>query len=698
MSFLNPLFLIALVAAAIPLLIYLLNVRKPKKVLFSTLAFFDSLKQSALKRLKLKRLLLLAVRILAVLMLVLAAARPQLPGGFGTAGDEAPKAIAILLDNSPSMEQIDQNGPYFDQAKQVAEELISMSDSDDQILLNVTNGEILSLPFQSASAVLTRLPDLSNENKGNFIQDRLRDAIQRLEQAPEPNKWIYIITDGQESQLQPIAETEFENFEDMRIQFITLGNAEPSNTGIENVELESSSTELSLRSQVRNYGTDEAQNQFLSFIVDGELVSQQAIQISPGESQEFIFPLTETNSSNISAELLIEGDELTFDNRFFAAIELPEQRDIAVISDQRNRSGFDSYLVPVLEVMAENEDRFSVSFFNFSELETEELNNYDAIILDGLRSVPDYLSQTVLDVVQRGGGALLMPAADGDINSYNRLLGFGSAGMYTEVEGSYGSFEVIDRMAEPEEGHPIIDTIFEIDEGEQVRLNVPEIFYSYRIELGSGRDVFPVLSTRAGSPLLVENRVGNGKIIFSAIGSDPGWSNFPVKPFFAPLFFRTVEYLTRGEGAKLNSFSLGSSFETVVTQSIDRAEIEKEGETVVPDVRQRFEGTQISYLGREWSPGFGTVELNDQELLFSMNQNAMESVLNSLNSAEVEARMKPVFENVQAVHANEDMESFLTELKSASFGKEIWFWFIITAIILLITESVISRFYKIEAI
>jgi hypothetical protein len=702
MSFLNPLFLIALVAAAIPLLIYLLNVRKPKKVRFSTLAFFESLKQTAIKRLKLKRLLLLAVRMLAILMLVLAAARPLLPGNFGGWINNAePKAIVVLIDNSPSMQQVDQNGPYFDQALEIAEELIEMADSDDRILLNVTNGETLPFPFVSKAGALARLSDFSIVNKGNYLAGRIENAFRRLENAPEPNKQIYIISDGQETQLSELTESSFSSQQES-VHFISVGNAEPVNTGVSSVGLESSVSEgqeeLSLRVSIRNYGVREARNQFLNLAIDGELISQQAIQLEAGQTEEYIFPITYSDEKSIAAEVFIEGDELTFDDRQYVNIQLPDTRSVAVISEQTGNQGFQSYLLPLLEVMGEEEGRFDISFYTLQNLDVDNLYEYDAVILDGLQTIPDYLSQTVLDVVQNGGGALLLPAADGDINSYNRMLGFGNAGRYVDVVGSYGSFDVIDRMAEPEGLHPIIDTIFELGEDESVRLNVPELFYLYRIEEGSQSGSFPLLSTRSGQVLLQEQNIGNGRMIFSAIGSDPGWSNFPIKPFYAPFFFRTIEYLARGEGAKISDHKLGERFETVIGQTFDYAEIDKDGETFVPEVAQRFEGTVISYDGKEWEPGFGKIVLDNWEQDFSVNQDAMESRLNSLNRTEIENILELVFENLSVIRAGDNRESFYSNLESASFGKEIWFWFIISAIILLLVESVITRLYKVEII
>src|SRR5690625_2213691 len=114
MSFLNPIFLIAVVTAAIPLFIYLLNIRKPERVRFSSLSFFDLLKTTAIRRIRIKRWLLLALRMTAMILLAVALARPFLPPGIGWFSQSEPKIIGLLIDNSPGMAQVDQHGPYFE--------------------------------------------------------------------------------------------------------------------------------------------------------------------------------------------------------------------------------------------------------------------------------------------------------------------------------------------------------------------------------------------------------------------------------------------------------------------------------------------------------------------------------------------------------------------------------------------------------
>mgnify|MGYP003114132268 FL=1 len=117
MSFLNPIFLFALMAVGLPLLIHLLNLKRPQKVAFSTLAFFQELKNTTIRRIRIKRYLLLLLRLLAIACLAFVLARPFLPPALSSGGNsQAPALNAILLDNSISMSRIGKQGPLFEYA------------------------------------------------------------------------------------------------------------------------------------------------------------------------------------------------------------------------------------------------------------------------------------------------------------------------------------------------------------------------------------------------------------------------------------------------------------------------------------------------------------------------------------------------------------------------------------------------------
>ncbi|HTY01249.1 MAG TPA: BatA domain-containing protein, partial [Bacteroidota bacterium] len=122
MTFLNPFMLFGLVAASVPLVIHLLNLRKLRTVDFSSLRFLKELQRSSIRRVKIRQWLLLAIRTLLIVTLVFAFARPALHGTFaGFLGGRASTAMLLLIDDSPSTSARNDRGEIFPQIRAAAQ-------------------------------------------------------------------------------------------------------------------------------------------------------------------------------------------------------------------------------------------------------------------------------------------------------------------------------------------------------------------------------------------------------------------------------------------------------------------------------------------------------------------------------------------------------------------------------------------------
>src|SRR5690606_22459377 len=141
MIFLNPAVLLGLIAASIPVIIHLLNLRKLKKIEFSTLTFLKELQKNKIRKIKIKQWLLLALRVAIILFLVLAFARPALEGvAIGVTTSAAKTSAVFILDDTFSMSVIDVNGSYLNQAKETIKDLINqLQEGDDAALILVSN-------------------------------------------------------------------------------------------------------------------------------------------------------------------------------------------------------------------------------------------------------------------------------------------------------------------------------------------------------------------------------------------------------------------------------------------------------------------------------------------------------------------------------------------------------------------------------
>ena len=131
-SFLNPAFLWALPAAAIPIVIHLLSRRRLPEVSFRRRSSFATSSRRKSAGCRLREILLLILRTLAILLLVLAFARPSLTPHNTVAHSAA--AVVILIDDSESMAALeDEARPRIDAAKERASAILKRPRPGDEI-------------------------------------------------------------------------------------------------------------------------------------------------------------------------------------------------------------------------------------------------------------------------------------------------------------------------------------------------------------------------------------------------------------------------------------------------------------------------------------------------------------------------------------------------------------------------------------
>jgi Na+/H+ antiporter NhaD/arsenite permease-like protein len=122
LSFLNPLFLFGLTAAAVPILIHRLTKRKALTRKFSAVRLLLQSQRTMTRPQRLRHLFLLALRILAIMSLVFLMARPVLTEPGLLAQEES--ARVIILDNSLSMGYREESGERYALAKKAVNEVM----------------------------------------------------------------------------------------------------------------------------------------------------------------------------------------------------------------------------------------------------------------------------------------------------------------------------------------------------------------------------------------------------------------------------------------------------------------------------------------------------------------------------------------------------------------------------------------------
>ena len=121
MVFLTPLFLLGLLAAAIPIAIHLIRREKPPKLMFSSIRFLKKTSKKLVLFQQLQQILLLILLSAVIALLVIAFARPLINQSVARLMDADPQSAVVLLDISMSMHY----GDVFEQAKEEALQVLA---------------------------------------------------------------------------------------------------------------------------------------------------------------------------------------------------------------------------------------------------------------------------------------------------------------------------------------------------------------------------------------------------------------------------------------------------------------------------------------------------------------------------------------------------------------------------------------------
>lgn len=703
MSFLNPLFLLAVAAVGLPIAIHLLNLRRPSKVSFSTLSFFNELKKTTIRRIKIKQLILLLLRAAAVLCLALVLARPFLPPDMAgaSADNDEPSFNTILLDNSISMARIDAGGPLFDQAKNIITQLAEQSEDEDRFILQLSNGQPFPMATMNKNELQNLLENADIQKSGNYTEQRINLLNEYAASAPFKNKKLFILTDGQPSQFEFLEDRDAGDLlTNISVSWIKVGRPDVQNTFISSVRSATTiggvGTPYMLEIEVTNSGNRLAVNQYLSLQFDGQSAGQYALELKPGESQVYTFEVIPGRTGDIPAKLLIEGDEFSEDNTYFLSVSVPDSRDILWITENDAAgSEFDSYTGIVLKAAAENNAQLNYTQSTLTAFNSKNLSNYDAVLFDGIPTIPEYLYPALTKFVQDGQGILFFPSEKGDIPNYNSFLSQLNAGRYVGLKGEYASFNPVASIDELPVGHPILDNIFDNRDEEEIKINPPKLYYYLNFKPFDNSNGIGLIRSAQGDQILYEQPFGNGTIIVSAIGNDPGWSNLPVNSLFAPLYYKTVLYTASFDQGGLKTHTLGSPFVYQLPMNAEEAELEVNGNTTKPEIVPQTNAIQVVYPAAEWTPGWVHIKTKTDEQIVGVNVPAGESLFaeekkNEYLLTRVEEELNA--DVVETFDLNE-ME-INSELQQAGFGKEIWTWFMWAAFVFLLAETAISIWFK----
>ncbi|MEQ9068423.1 MAG: VWA domain-containing protein, partial [Gimesia chilikensis] len=208
-GFASPWLLMGLLAAGVPVLIHLLHKRKFIETEWAAMKFLLAATKKYSRRVRFEQLLILLVRCLILLLLAVAFSRPywSVKGAFFETA--APVHRILVIDTSFSMRWQNDGREKFASAKELAETLVSDSNTGDAFQLiqisSVSPQTLISRPSRQQAYVLDEISRLQPTEEYGDVTQALQSALEFLNQAQElAQKEVIVISDFQAKSWAPL--------------------------------------------------------------------------------------------------------------------------------------------------------------------------------------------------------------------------------------------------------------------------------------------------------------------------------------------------------------------------------------------------------------------------------------------------------------------------------------------------------------
>jgi hypothetical protein len=709
MTFLNPFVLFGLAAAAIPILIHLLNKRKLRTIEFSTLTFLKELQKNQMRKITIRQWLLLLLRMLMIIFLVLAFSRPALKGHFGTLGSHAKTSLLIILDNTASMELHNEKGKYLDQAKEKAQQVISlMQEGDDAAVIRLS--ELPVLTMQTLSHDKQKLQSIIEETSVSVIHHTVEDALRAgaamLQQSKNFNKEVFILSDGQLTTLRSAAVNKTPNermFEPTtKFYHFTLASASQQNVGIERITIPPTLLQVqkpvTVSAVIKNYGNVRKEHYLASMSIGGVRVMQKNISLDGGEQGTVEFSFTPARAGFITGYIELEDDEFEADNRRYFSLYIPVHISLLLAAENDLSAKYIETALTIANTAAPV-SYFTIKRLSPAQLSTTAIQSSDVILFSGIKTIPPQQLQLLKHYIASGGSMIFFPSSDSLTVSYNYLNQFGIQQFHQSVTPPPGSqFDYVD------DEFPIFTGMFEAGTSKKQSIESADAVRS--LSPLHAHAIRPIMTLTNGAAFLWLLEFGNGKILGFSVPAVPGWSNFPLKGIFVPLLNQSVIYLA----SQVQLETLNKEYYAGETVEFTSSQIKKSKNSVAAPLRmvdpeQRmsplkaystmaengslqtiFSGEPLRTTGHHY-----IIAERDTVLALSVNMSNEESDGNLASADDNISLLTSLGADPSSISNVAAETSLQNAVWQSRFGIELWRYFALAAVICAIIEMLVAR-------
>jgi hypothetical protein len=423
MSFLQPMLLVALPLISLPIIIHLINQRRYQTIRWGAMMFLLAANRMSRGYARIRQWLILAARTLAVAGLIFAVSRPLASGWLGLAAGGKPDTTIIIVDRSPSMQQL-LGGSAATKLETGLERLVNTVTtigSGHWVLIDSVNSINGQPVVVGSPQEILKMPNVSPTSASADVPTMLQSAYDYIKNNSSGRTEIWICSDNRANDWNPDGgrwQTLRDAFLEMQqgVRITSQPYIQPSagnlSIRVSDVRRQSSSSGaellVSLKISREKLGGDKVGKKIklpLQFEIDGAR-SETEIELTGDEFElkDHLIPLAKDQERGWG-RVSIPADVNPADNEFYFAYDAPHPRHTVIVAD-------DPQAVHPLQIAAQISPHPTIEC-TAEVISPDQLASVEwektALLLwqSALPKEPE--AKLVNEFIQRGGQAIFFP-------------------------------------------------------------------------------------------------------------------------------------------------------------------------------------------------------------------------------------------------------------------------------------------------
>lgn len=679
MEFLYPNMLYALCALIIPVIIHLFNFRKHKLVYFSNTSILKTIEQENRKTKKLKYIITMIMRMLFIAALVIAFAFPYKKDN-STINNNVDNLIAIYIDNSMSMQSHSAEKTLFEDSRTSALKLVeNLNQAQKYILLSNDRDPKNEYPMNK-DEMLVRLNEMKTESAPTSFEE-IYNSLSFIKKKNNFNSaTLFAYSDFQRYTMKF---DELKNDTTIQIVVFPLKSDFQNNIYIDSVWLQSPVLQKNMTNELNARIVNETSNDIkglpVNFSLDENIVAYTTCDIEANSHSDVNMQFVIDEEGDRKAKVAINDSPISFDDEYNLVLKVrPSINVIEIMPSAVSRQPSTNSL----DLLFNGDALVNYHSMNPYNIDYDIINKSQMIVVDEDATLNETMQQMLLDFTNNGGTLLIF----NDENTDNYLI-------YNNIGIRRNDFdENKTRVEYVAQRNSFFDDVF-VKFPDNAEL--PAINKHVRFE--TSKNVQNIIALQNGDPLLMMTNNGKGKIFVMSTSLSEEYSDVANHALFVPLMYKMA--LIGGNVSEL-SYTLGVdkmlNINDVSLSSDDRVCLRTDNGLyeMFPLIENRGGRNYLNFFEDLPSSGFYDIyKNNDYVKTVAWNDNRKESMMSFYDKEELNKLLRDNGLNVLAMIDDDEMNS---DDMMAVIVKDtaVWKIFVIVALIALLMEILILRFWK----